>query len=142
MNTVELEAENPFALGSETVIHLPGGLLGFETYKRYSVLSNAAEEPFYWLKVLDEPSLSFLAISPFDVLPDYQPDIAADDVRSLGIECPDDAFLLNIVTLRPRGRSTVNLKGPIVVNRFSLVAKQVVIANASEYSVQHPLPAE
>jgi flagellar assembly factor FliW len=32
------------------------------------------------------------------------------------------------------------LKGPVVINRNTGVAKQVVIANAVEYSVQHPLP--
>jgi flagellar assembly factor FliW len=33
----------------------------------------------------------------------------------------------------------VNLKGPIVVNRHTLVAKQVVPHNAADYSVRHPL---
>jgi flagellar assembly factor FliW len=33
----------------------------------------------------------------------------------------------------------MNLKGPIVVNRFTLIGKQVVIANASQYSLQHPI---
>jgi flagellar assembly factor FliW len=34
----------------------------------------------------------------------------------------------------------VNLKGPIIINRNTHIGKQVVIANASDYSVQHPLP--
>jgi flagellar assembly factor FliW len=91
---------------------------------------------------MDHPGVSFLAISPFDALPNYQPDLPMQDVRLLGIECPDDAFLLNIVTLRNGGRSTVNLKGPVVINRFSLLGRQIVLANAADYSVQHPLPAE
>jgi flagellar assembly factor FliW len=142
MNTAELESENTFALGSETVIHLPCGLLGFEAYKKYLVQRNPDEEPFYWIQVVDEPSISFLAVSPFDLPIDYRPNIPPEDVRFLGIECPADVFLLNIVTLRRSGRSTVNLKGPIVINRFSLTGKQVVIANAAEYSVQHPLSTE
>jgi flagellar assembly factor FliW len=32
------------------------------------------------------------------------------------------------------------LKGPVVINRNTGVGKQVVIANAAQYSVQHPLP--
>ena len=31
-------------------------------------------------------------------------------------------------------------KGPIVINRYTLTAKQVVLANAGRYSLQHPLP--
>jgi flagellar assembly factor FliW len=68
------------------------------------------------------------------------PDLSPEDVKFLALESPDDALLLNIVTLRPRGRATVNLKGPVVINRFTLVGKQVVLANAADYSVQHPLP--
>jgi flagellar motor component MotA len=32
-----------------------------------------------------------------------------------------------------------NLKGPVVFNRRTLVGKQVVLANAAAYSIQHPL---
>jgi flagellar assembly factor FliW len=139
MNTLELEAENSCALVSDTVIHLPSGLLGFEKIKRY-LLTQAADGPFYWFRAENEPSLSFLVISPFAVLPEYAPDIPNEDVRSLGIECQDDVLLLNIVTLRPNGVSTVNLKGPIVINRFSRLGKQVIIGNSTAYSVHHPLP--
>ena len=142
MNTVEMDLDTPSAQGSETVIHLPSGLLGFETCKKYLLVSNASEEPFHWLKVLDDPALTFLVVSPFEVLPAYRPDIPSDDVRFLELDRPEDAFLLSIVSLRPRGRSTTNLKGPIVVNRFTLIGKQVILANAAEYSVQHPLPEE
>ncbi len=138
MNTLEMEAENSVRLGCETVIHLPSGLLGFESMKRF-LLTQADEGPFYWMQAENDANLSFLVISPFEVLPEYAPDIPNEDVRALGIECPDDVRLLNIVTLRLNGVSTVNLKGPIVVNRFSRLAKQVVIENSTHYSVQHPL---
>jgi flagellar assembly factor FliW len=142
MNTVELDLDTTSAQGSETVIHLPGGLLGFEKNKKYLLISNPAEEPFHWFQVMDEPSLTFLVVSPFEVLPAYRPDIPNEDARFLQLDKPEDAFLLNIISLRPKGRSTINLKGPIVVNRFTLIGKQVIIANAAEYSVQHPLPEE
>jgi flagellar assembly factor FliW len=79
-------------------------------------------------------------IDPFLVLPTYLPDIPQADVEFLGLKEPADAQLLNIVTVHGPHRATVNLKGPIVVNRHTRVAKQVIIANAGEYSVQHPLP--
>ena len=142
MNTVEMDLDQPSALESETVIHLPSGLLGFEKCKKYLLLSNANEEPFHWFQVVDDPAITFLVVSPFQVLPNYRPDLPADDVRFLQLERPEDALLLSIVSLRPDGRSTVNLKGPIVVNRFTLIGKQSILSNAAEYSVQHPLPEE
>jgi flagellar assembly factor FliW len=35
----------------------------------------------------------------------------------------------------------VNLKGPIVINRRTLIGKQVIINNAAQYSLNHPLAA-
>jgi flagellar assembly factor FliW len=140
MNTAEVDRLSVGELGNETVVHLPSGLLGFEQIKKYVLVSDPAEEPFKWLQVPGDSSLAFLVISPFQAVPDYTPEIPDEDVRSIGLEDPQDALVLNIVTLRKNGRSTLNLKGPIVINRFSMIGKQVVIANAAEYSVQHPLP--
>ena len=142
MNLAELEHNLPFVAGSDAVVHLPCGLLGFEQVKKYVLSSIAGEEPFSWFRDQNNPALAFLVMPAFEVVPFYQPDLPTEDVRVLGLESPDDAILFNIVTLRANGRSTVNLKGPIVINRFSLIGKQVVLANAADYSVQHPLPTE
>lgn len=142
MNTAELETDARVTFQKETVIHLPSGLLGFEQVKKYLLSSTREEEPFQWLRSQDDPNLAFVVVSPFEVMPGYSPDLPTEDVRFLALETPDDALLLNIVTLRRAGRATINLKGPIVINRFSLIGKQVVLANAAEYSVQHPLATD
>jgi flagellar assembly factor FliW len=121
-------------------VRLPMGLLGFEQLRDYLLVANPGEEPFLWLQVKDNGPLAFVVVNPFLIAPDYQPDLPQADVEFLGIEEPDDALLFNIVTLHHGGRATVNLKGPIIVNRHTNIGKQVVLANASEYSVQHPLP--
>ena len=116
------------------------GLLGFEQLKDYVLLANPAEAPFAWLQVKDDARLAFIVINPFIVMPDYHPDLPEADAQFLGIKAEDDAILFNIVTVHGSNRATVNLKGPIVINRNTLVGKQIVVANAAEYSVQHPLP--
>lgn len=121
------------------LIRMPAGLLGFEQVKEFRLVSNPADEPFLWLQAEKSPTLAFLLISPFLVAPHYQPDIDTDDAQSLGITEPDDALLFNIVTLRGSSAATVNLKGPIVVNRHTGVARQIVLNNAGDYSVQHPI---
>jgi flagellar assembly factor FliW len=119
-------------------VRLPLGLLGFERIKSYWLVSNPVDEPFSWLQVPDEGDLAFLVVPPAAVVPDYAPELSADDVAFLGLENPDDALIYNIVTLRPDGSSSVNLKGPIVLNRHTMTGKQVVLAN-SPYPLQHPL---
>ncbi len=121
-------------------LRLPAGLLGFERFKDYLLVARAEEAPFRRLEVKDNASLMFIVIEPAFVLPDYRPDIPASDAEFLELLSPEEALVYNIVTLQGPGRATVNLKGPIVINRRTNVAKQVVLANAAEYSVEHPLP--
>ncbi len=118
-------------VASATEVELPMGLLGFEQIKEFVLIADPDEEPFAWLQVKDDASLAFIVINPFLVASDYSPDLPAPDVEFLGLEEPEDAILLNIVTLHGPGRATVNLKGPVVINRHTMVGKQVVVANAS-----------
>jgi flagellar assembly factor FliW len=140
MNCENLIATEPSATPDVAGVKLPMGLLGFEQIKDYLLISNPAEEPFRWLQVKNDAALAFVVIDPFLVAPEYHPDIPPTDVEFLGLAGPQDAQLYNIVTLHSAGRATVNLKGPVVVNRHTGVGKQVVLANAGQYSVQHPLP--
>jgi len=134
-----MEAETPATL-PENQVRLPAGILGFEQFKEYQLLANPAELPFAWLRAADSASLAFVVINPFVIMPEYAPDIPDTDVEFLGLKDPNDALLFNIVTLRGQNQATVNLKGPIVINRHTHTGKQVIIANASNYSVEHPLP--
>jgi flagellar assembly factor FliW len=136
-NTIDTEAPQA---ATACNLRLPMGLLGFEQIKDYLLVASPAEAPFRWLQVRDNPALAFVVIEPFIVLADYHPDIPQQDVEFLGLKSSEDALLLNIVTVQGATRATVNLKGPVVINRTTGVGKQVVIANATDYSVQQPLP--
>jgi flagellar assembly factor FliW len=137
-DTIEKKSE-PLA-ASNNLVCLPLGLLGFEKIKNYALLADPAEKPFAWLRVADDKSLAFVVIDPFVVLPDYKPEIPQADVEFLGLKEAGDALLLGIVTIHGHMRATMNLKGPVVINRHTHTGKQVIIANAVDYSVHHPLP--
>lgn len=134
-----IETEMP-ATPRQHAVRIPTGLLGFEQIKDYVLTANVGEEPFAWLHVVDNSALAFVVIDPFVVLPDYHPDIPQSDVEFLQLKQSDDALLLGIVTINGDAPPTVNLKGPIVVNRHTHTGKQVILANAGDYSVKHPLP--
>ena len=140
MKTAEMIEPEIQTISGENVIQIPDGLLGFEHVKKYVLLAQPQEAPFMWLRMIDNANKRFIVVSPFQILPDYQPDISSEDVRFLGLSNPDDALVVNIVTLRPNRVPTINLKGPIVINRHTLIAKQVIPNNASKFDVNHPLP--
>jgi flagellar assembly factor FliW len=135
--TIEMETS---AAPQTNQVRLPLGILGFEKIKNYALLANPVEKPFAWLRVTENASLAFVVIDPFVILPNYQPDIPQSDVDFLELKDAGDALMLGIVTVHGQNRATVNLKGPIVINRHTHTGKQVIIANAADYSVQHPLP--
>jgi flagellar assembly factor FliW len=134
-----IEEAETLEVKGENIVQLPFGLLGFEGHKRFVLLSQADEVPFSWLQMLEEPHQAFLVVPPSVAIADYQPEIATDDVEFLNLQAPGDALVYNIVTLRHGGGATVNLKGPIIINRRTLVGKQVIPLNASRFPVQHPL---
>src|SRR5262245_36211864 len=138
MKTVELDAPQRLLVKPENIIAMPMGLLGFEQVKKYVLLGAPEEEPFLWLQMLDNPAQGFVVVSPAAVVSNYTPDIPQADVDLLGIKSPADATVLNLVTVRGT-ESTVNLKGPIVINRHTLVAKQCIPTNVTGFPLQHPI---
>lgn len=140
MKFAEATKVGPCATRRVQSLRLPLGLLGFESIKEYQLVTEPADAPFQWLQVETNPNLAFLIVSPAAVLPSYQPDIPDEDVAFLGLKTAEDAAVYNIVTLRGPQGATLNLKGPIVINRHTLLAKQIIPNNATDYSVRHPLP--
>jgi len=136
MKTVELDELQKLPVQNENIISVPLGLLGFEPVKKYVLLSTPGEEPFMWLQMLDNAGQGFVVVNPSVAVPTYAPDIPQADIEFLDIQSPADAFVLNIVTVR-NGQTTVNLKGPIVINRRTLVAKQCIPTNVGEFALQH-----
>jgi flagellar assembly factor FliW len=124
----------------EDAVLLPYGLLGFENIKKYQLLTKQEEAPFLWFRMLEGGGQAFLVVPPGQVVPDYQPDLAEEDLEFLDLRDPADALILNTVTVKRDGKATINLKGPIVINRRTWVGKQVIPNNAAQYPVHHPLP--
>jgi flagellar assembly factor FliW len=141
MKCAEMIETEPIVVARKHAVRMPMGLLGFEQIKDYVLVSNPGEEPFVWLQVEANPVLAFVVVDPFVVLPEYSPDIPQIDVEFLGLKASSDALLLGIVTIHEDGRATMNLKGPVVINRHTHIGRQVIIMNAAAYSIQHPLPA-
>ena len=126
---------------TETAIDLqfPCGLLGFERVKEFKLHAFPDIHPFLWLEGQGGNNLCFLVVPPLYVVEFYHIDLTEEDVAFLGLAEPEDAVVLNIATFHPTGSITVNLKGPVVYNRYRFIARQVVPRNAASLSIKHPL---
>lgn len=121
-------------------LRFASGIVGFPEHRRGEIFHLPDQLPFQWLRLHGPAPLHFVVIDPCGIIPDYAPELFDDDAAALGIATAEDALLFNIVTVRDQASAaTVNLVGPIVVNRHTGAARQVVVANHSLFSARHPL---
>lgn len=124
------------------VLSFATGLPGFPAARSFALETLGPQlEPFARLRCLELPGVAFTVMPPGVLFPDYSVVVDEESVERLGIESADDAVVLAIVTLSvPPEPPKVNLLGPIVVNRRTLDAAQVV-QHGSTYGVAVPLVA-
>lgn len=122
-------------------VRLLGGLIGFPEHTGFELLYHPDQLPFRWIRLLGAEPVDFVVIDPSGIVPDYELELFDEDAESLGIADASDAQVFNIVavTRTQPPTATVNLVGPIIVNRRTGVAKQVVLANHTRYSARYPL---
>jgi len=122
-------------------ILLPYGIIGFSAYKRAELLYLPDHLPFLWMKLHGPETLQFIVIEPGGIVPGYEPELFNEDADALDLRSSAEVMILNIVTLRSQNpvEATANLIGPVVVNRRTRLARQLVISNYSRYSAHHPL---
>lgn len=127
INTIKFGKIN---IGKDRIITFPEDIIGFPQIKRYVFLELDENSPFTWLQAVDEPSLCFLVIDPALFKPDYQVPISKENMYSLQAEEIEELITRVIVTVPENPHfMTANIKGPIVINLMSRLAKQLVLAD-------------
>jgi len=125
-----------------TTIEFSSGLPGFPDATRFELRpwgEESDENPFWLLDSLDRDDLAFVVCPPWTFYPEY--DFNLDDMTAarIGLRSPTDVIALAIVTVGERPEdSTINLLGPLVINRNTGEAVQVVLSEA-DFDVRAPL---
>ncbi|ROR31551.1 flagellar assembly factor FliW [Mobilisporobacter senegalensis] len=127
-------------LGEEKIINFDNGIMGFEDYKRYTILFDieSGEKPVIsWLQSIEEPGLAIPVINPLYVREDYNPTVEDELLISLG-ELNDENIivLLSITVPSDITKMTSNLKAPFIINSDTRKGCQVIVEN-SDYPVKY-----
>lgn len=129
---------------SSKVIEFIKPILGFDIFKKFCILNIDKEKdtPFFILQSIDNEKLCFIITNPNFFFKDYGAQIANGEKELLGLKDKSDAVIFVIVTLSSDFfSSTVNLKGPIILNTKNNKALQTVL-NTDVYSVKQILPIQ
>ncbi len=111
----------------DKVIDFPRGLMGFEAYRRFTLLQLNPGSPFLVLQALDEPSLGLLVADPYTFLPEYRVRVGNAEQALLGVRSIHQVAVLVTVSI-PHGKpekTAVNLTGPILINHERRLGMQI-----------------
>lgn len=107
---------------------LPQGLVGFPLAQNFRLTETPGG--LYDMQCLDMPDMGFVVIAPSPFFPEYSPSIDTETAGRLGLEDADDALVLLLVNLGVDGEQpAANLLAPVVVNRHTKEAAQVVLVD-------------
>ena len=123
------------------VIELVQPMPGFPGLTRYALVQLDDDGVLCALRSLEDPDLRFLVMPPAAFFPDYAPVVDDEAVEALGIETVEDVLMLVVVNAGTSIQTaTANLVAPVLVNRTTLRAQQVVLDDP-DLSVAVPLAA-
>ena len=126
-------------VNDETIIDFPTGILGFPQFRKYALLDVDENSPLKWLQSIEEPGLSFVVTDPNLFKPDYTIDAWKKDLEDIKVTNAEDVLVLVLVTVPSDPLAmTANLKGPILINMATNLAKQLIVDNP-EYDIKFRL---
>lgn len=126
-------------LNEDKVLYFENGILGFEEFKRFTLLYDEEGEvrpDISWLQSLDEVSLAIPVMNPFLIKPDYNPKVEEELLKPLGEVTDDNIVLLVTITVPAEiEKISANLKAPIIINSDIKKGAQI-IADNQDYEVK------
>ena len=124
----------------DDLVMFSDGLFGFPKLTQYLLLNlNEDDDSMLLLMSVEEQRAEFVLINPFLLCPDYDPQLAPEELACLGVDDRDELSYYTICVVRENYlENTVNLKCPLVINPQTRHGIQVILEN-SPYEYRHKL---
>lgn len=122
-------------IGSD--IHFDKGLVAFERFQNFSFSRDAKVRPFLYMKSKPEGEVAFICVEPFLLDPSYKVRVSAETAAQIGLESPQDALILCLVTVgKDMYSTTANLLSPMVISMRSRRAAQIILDDLGPESLR------
>jgi flagellar assembly factor FliW len=102
---------------------------GFPGHREFVLVRLNDDGLLYAFTSIENPELRFLVAPPEPFFPEYAPEIENAVFAALNTKDPDRLLLLTVITAS-ENETTANLLAPIVVDRDSMRAMQVVLSGS------------
>ena len=111
------------------IIDMAVPMPGFPAHRQFVLVRLNDNGLLYAFTSVDDPNLRFLVAPPEPFFPDYAPEIENETFSSLNTKDPDRLLLMVVITAGVN-ETTANLMAPIVVDRDTMRAQQVVLSGS------------
>src|SRR5262245_45599750 len=122
---------------ARNAISFPDGIPGFETCRRFVLLTADNLAPLQRLESIEGPPAAFLGIDPRHLLATYRCRLSESDLRALGADA-DSTLLWFAIISEDQGVLSANLRAPIVINPQRMIGRQV-LPDEGLYPIRHVL---
>lgn len=122
------------------IVTFQDGIPAFEEEHEFVVLPYAEESPYMFLQSTTTPELAFLMTDPFLFFKEYSFELDDENIESLSLKDMDDVLVCSLISVPATGVKdmTTNLLAPIVINKHTMQAKQIVLEK-TQYTTKHRL---
>ena len=107
---------------------------GFPAHREFVLVRLNEDGLLYAFTSVEDPELRFLVAPPEPFFPEYAPEIDESVFAALNTKDPDRLLLMVVITAGVN-ETTANLLAPIILDRDSMRAQQVVL-NHSQFPVR------
>ncbi len=129
--TVQTRLFGKIRVGDDKIVTLPQGIIGFPDLKKFTLIFDKDKEDsgtIKWFQSLDEPQFALPVMSPFEVVPDYNPTVNGELLSPLGDFTDDNTYMLVTVKVpREIKEMTINLKAPFIINTDTMLGGQIIV---------------
>jgi flagellar assembly factor FliW len=139
MATIETQQFGTLQYNDDAIFEFPEGIPGFEQAHQFVCIERPGLRPISFLQSVDDPGVCFITLPAQAVDPEYELNLANEDLRVLGLaQMQESLACLAIVCMPQDAAPTANLLGPVVLSRETMRGVQA-IREDSRYSAIHPL---
>jgi flagellar assembly factor FliW len=102
---------------------------GFPAHRDFVLVRLNEDGLLYAFTSVEDPELRFLVAPPEPFFPEYAPEIEDEVFAALNTKDPDRLLLMVVITAGVN-ETTANLMAPIIVDRDSMRAMQLVLSGS------------
>lgn len=122
-------------IADDTLIHLPGGMVGFPDETQFAWVPHPGSSEIAWLQSARSPAVAFPLLNAAQISDEY-PDVPLPSIAEQGgitYDSEDALALLVVLCASESAALTVNLMAPVVINAETRRGAQVIM-NGTRFS--------